>query len=294
MNVPDYPTFAPLELCHKSLFDEAFTNNPPEISEFTFTNLYAWRQAYKISVSLLGSLIIIRSEKDSIPAFFVPIGKGNIKEAIAQILMQTRGVFIRISESTAGLFKGEGGIKTEPDRDNSDYLYKIADLSNLPGKKFDGKRNLIKKFRSQNKYEYISLNSSNVEECLKFEEAWCSLKNCDRVEGLDNERRAINEMIANFSAFSLMGAAIKVENKICAVAISQKLNPDTLVMHVLKADPIMPGLYQAMLNEFLRNQGNKFEYVNLEQDLGIEGLRKSKLSYHPVKMINKFKLSLMP
>lgn len=293
MNISDYPAFAPLELSHKPLFDQAFVNQPPQISEFTFTNLYAWRQAYKTSVSLLNGLIVVRSDKEDIPAFFVPLGKEDIKKAIMRILIETKGVFIRVPEAAAELLKGEISIKIEPDRDNSDYLYKIADLSSFSGKKFDGKRNLIKKFQSRHQYEYISLDESNAGECLKFEEAWCSLKNCDRVEGLDNERRAINEMIANFSAFGLFGAAIKVENKICAVAIAQKLNPQALVMHILKADPNMPGLYQVILNEFLRAQAGSFEFVNLEQDLGIEGLRKSKLSYHPFKMVDKFKLSLI-
>ena len=82
-----------------------------------------------------------------------------------------------------------------------------------------------------------------------------------------------------------------MQGNICAVALAQRLNPDTLVMHVLKADPNIDGLYQVMLQEFLAHEGADFNYVNLEQDLGIEGLRKSKQSYHPVEMVKKYILS---
>jgi len=132
-----------------------------------------------------------------------------------------------------------------------------------------------------------------ADKCLKFEDRWCTIKNCDRIEGLSNERRAIGEMVANYSDFELIGGIIKIQGNISAIALAQRLNLDTLVMHVLKADPNISGLYQAMLQEFLTHEAGSFNYVNLEQDLGIEGLRKSKQSYHPVKMIKKYTISVL-
>ena len=95
----------------------------------------------------------------------------------------------------------------------------------------------------------------------------------------------------NYSDFELIGGMIKIQGNISAVALAQRLNPDTLVMHVLKADHNVGGLYQVMLQEFLTHEAGSFNYVNLEQDLGIEGLRKSKQSYHPVEMVKKYILS---
>lgn len=119
------------------------------------------------------------------------------------------------------------------------------------------------------------------------------VKDCDKVEGLNNERQAIREIINNFGSFNLIGAFIKVKGNICAVAIGEKLNSNTLVMHVLKADPFMQGLYQVILNDFLLKDCGNFEYINLEQDLGVEGLRQAKLSYHPARIIEKYTLSLI-
>lgn len=292
MSIQTYPDFKPLEIEDSDLFNQAFKSNPPIISEFTFTNLYAWRQIHKLQIADLDNFIIVRSDSQKQMRFFNPIGSGNIKAAIEHILKDTKSIFMRVPEITKSLFHNDPRFKIDPDRDNSDYLFKTDDLIALKGARYDGKRNLIKKFKSMHRYEYMKLKASNANECLEFEEAWCSLKDCDSVEGLDNERRAIREMVENFSNFGLIGGAIKVEGRICAVAIGQELNRKTLVMHILKADPNMTGLYQLINNEFLAQEGSRFEYVNLEQDLGIEGLRKAKLSYHPVEMIGKYALSL--
>ena len=288
-----YPNFIPLEIGHIEAFGQAFKNNPPKISEFTFTNLYSWRDAYKIKVSAFDDFIILRSESEPKLRLFDPIGMGDKKKAIKAILNDFKASFIRIPEETAGLFRDDTGFEVEDDMNNSDYLYRAEDLIVLKGEKYDGKRNLIKNFRLNNAYEYVSMNAGNADECLKFEDKWCTLKNCDRIEGLSNERRAIGEMMENYSDFELIGGMIKIQGNISAVALAQRLNPDTLVMHVLKADPNVGGLYQVMLQEFLTHEAGSFNYVNLEQDLGIEGLRKSKQSYHPVGMIKKYSLSAL-
>lgn len=293
MSIQAYPNFNLLAMEDQDMLNQAFKNNPPVISEFTFTNLYAWREIYKLQVASLDNFIIIRSDSQKQMRFFSPIGSGNIKAAIEHVLGDTKGIFIRIPEIAKPLFDNNPRFKIELDMDNSDYLYRTADLIALAGEKYDGKRNLIKKFKSMHEYEYIKLMARNASECLEFQERWCSIKDCDSVEGLNNERRAIREMVKNFLSFGLIAGAIKVEGKICAVAISQKLNNSTLVMHALKADPNMAGLYQVINNEFLTREGSNFEYVNMEQDLGIEGLRKAKLSYHPTQMIKKYNLGLL-
>jgi uncharacterized protein len=292
MNISNYPLFVPLDIEHKSVFDSAFINMRPEISEFTFTNLYSWRRPYNFEVSMLDDFIILRASIGNKPKFFMPLGTKSAKEVMVKLLEGTKGVFIRLPEDVKSLFNDDDRFIIEQDRDNNDYLFKASDLITLAGRKYDGKRNLIKKFRGENKYTFIEFNASNISRCLDFEEKWCSIKDCDGVEGLNNERRAIKDMVENFFGFGLIAGGIEINSAIVGLAIAEKLNPNTLVIHILKADPNIQGLYQAMMNEFLEKNINGFEYVNLEQDLGIEGLRRSKESYHPVKMIDKYKISL--
>jgi len=289
---PVYPEFRSIKVEDLPVFNSAFKDDPPLISEFTFTNIYAWREVYNFKVSALEGQLILLSELGEKKRFFPPIGKGNTKKNMAAILTGGKGKFIRVPEEIKQMFEEEERFAIEPDRDNSDYLYRADDLIKLPGRKYDGKRNLINKLKSTYTYEYSGLGASHIEDCLEFEERWCTIRNCDSVEGLDNERRAIREMVNNFSLFSLIVGAIRIEDRICAVAIGQRLNPETLVMHVLKADPEITGLYQAMSNEFLLANGRDFDYVNMEQDLGVEGIRKAKLSYHPLRIVNKYDLFL--
>jgi uncharacterized protein len=292
MNLPKYPDSRPLEIKDIQVFNQIFKADPPVISEFTFTNLYAWREAYKFRVAEKNGFIMVYSDSVLKKRFFAPLGAGDIKTLMETILKEKNCLFFRVPENVKALFENDPLYRIEFDADNSDYLFKSADLIALPGKKYDGKRNLIKKFKSFYHYEYLKLESPHADECFQFEEEWCSIKNCDSVEGLFKERRAIREMIVHCAEFDLVAGAIRVEGKICALAIAQQLNPDTLVLHVLKANPAMVGLYQVICNEFLANQAREYEFVNMEQDLGVEGLRRSKLSYHPNEMIKKFEISL--
>ena len=291
LQIPNYPQFIALDFEHKEFFDQAFKKYPPQISEFTFTNLFSWRETYDYKVSLLDGLIILRSGVSEHVHFLQPIGTVPI-EAMGRVLEDTKGIFIRIPEDVARFFEKNSRFKVEEDRNNSDYLYLSTDLVNLVGRKYDGKRNQIKKFKSEYEYNYLDIQNSNARQILEFEEAWCSIKGCDIVEGLNNERQAIREIVEHFGEFKLNSGVIRIKDKICAVAIAEALNPETLVMHILKADPVIPGLYQVMLNDFLRANAGRFKHVNLEQDLGIPGLRASKESYQPLKLIKKYTISL--
>jgi uncharacterized protein len=292
LQIPDYPQLISLDFEHKVFFDQAFKKYPPQISEFTFTNLFSWRKAYDYKVCLFGGQLILRLGVGEQARFLQPIGGDDLTEVMGRILEDTKGTFIRIPEELAAFFAKSNRFKVEEDRNNSDYLYFLADLVNLAGRKYDGKRNQIKKFKSEYEYDYLDIQSSEAGKILEFEEAWCSIKSCDIVEGLNNERQAIREIVGHFGELKLISGIIRIKDKICALAIAEALNPETLVMHILKADPAVPGLYQVMLNDFLRVNVGNFKYVNLEQDLGIPGLRASKQSYQPVKLIKKYTISL--
>lgn len=287
MILPQFPESRPLDLADKPRFDAAFAAEPPEISEFTFTNLYSWRWAYNFRVSMLDDFIVLSSNRDGEDGFFEPIGAGERSPVFAR-LAQESIAFVRIPEKDSHAVAAATGFAASLDRDNADYLYSSRELTELKGKRFDGKRNLIRKFKRHHAYEYVRLDGAASRDCLEFEDFWCVVKDCESEKGLSEERDAVREMCHNFSAFGLCGGAIRTGGKILAVAIGERLNPATLVMHVLKAAADIPGLYQVMHNEFLAHEARGYEYVNMEQDLGIEGLRKSKLSYQPVRIIDKY------
>ena len=88
-------------------------------------------------------------------------------------------------------------------------------------------------------------------------------------------------MLSNFTSLQIVGGAIKMLGRVVAFALGEKLNPQTMVVHVEKATPGIDGLYQLINNEFCAHEAREVAFVNREQDLGVPGLRKAKLSYHP-------------
>lgn len=292
MNLDNYPSFRALVKEDKPYFDEAFREYQPVISEFTFTNLFSWRNAYGIKVSFLDGFIIIRSGEAGKVSYFPPVGKNDVKSCVEKLLNDAGGQIYRAPENLKNIFDDDKRFKITFDPDNSDYLFDTGSLISLAGRKYHAKRNLISQFRSGYEYEYIPLDGNNARHCVAFEEEWCLIKDCLNVKSLSSEREAIKEMLDNFSFFGLMGLAVKINGDICAIALGEKLNTDTLVMHVLKARPDIKGLYQAVFNEFLLRHAGGFKYINLEQDLGVEGLRKTKLSYYPFGAVRKYTICL--
>jgi len=290
--IPAYPVFRQIEKEDKPIFVQAFKINPPEISEFTFTNLFAWRKIYRFQISQLGGFIIISLQQDGNTKFFNPIGDGDIGISVEKILKDKGGEFVRLPDKAKAIFENNHLFSIEPDRNNADYLYNTKDLVELKGKKYDAKRNFIKKFKAKNQYEYLKLREDNIQECLDFEEVWCSAKSCDSIKSLNDERQAFKEMLLNYSAFNLIGGVMKIKDRMAAVILAEPLSPRTLVLHIMKADPDIGGLYQTVLNEFLTRESLRYDYVNMEQDLGVPGLRKAKLSYQPARILMKYTLRL--
>jgi len=287
MVMPEFPKFEPFDKRMKPILDEYLLKYQPELSEYTFTNLFAWRKSKGLFVSAFRGFILLRGTEAGKDIFFEPIGSGDTKAAVLAVCPEL-GSFQRVSERTVSSVSGDARYIVEADRDNMDYLYLVDDLAALKGKKYDGKRNFIKKFKARYAYEYVKLDEKNVRECLAFEEKWCLIKDCDHVEGLTKEREAVTEMIENFAWLGIIGGAIRMDGKVRAIAFGERLNKETIVLHVLKAEANIPGLYQTIANEFFIAEGGPFRYANFEQDLGIPGLREAKGSYHPVRLVPKY------
>lgn len=294
--VPVYPNFRPLVLSDKALLDCMFAIYSPQQSEFTFTNLFAWRKAYGFSISSSGRYILIAAKKDDTLLLMEPIGPvaGKIeiiKHCFGAGPSGSKVKFIRLSEFTAMLMQGEPGYLIEEDRNNFDYVYRTSDLAGLRGRHLDGKRNQVKRFTETTTYEYAPLGESDLDEALAFENQWCAVKNCPLSASLCNERDALVEMLTNFRLLGLTGGLIKVSGKIVAITLGEKLNDDTFVIHIEKADTAHPGIYQAINMLFLQSIEREIAYVNREQDLGLPGLRQAKESYHPHHMVKKYTLT---
>jgi hypothetical protein len=296
-NVPAFPQFKDLSLEERALIEAAFLRFPPSISEFTFTNLFIWRHAYQLKISRLQDFICLLSDKGETSFFFPPIGEGD-RVTCCQLLLhylKEKGVppkISRVPESMATQTDWKAaGMVAEFDRDQSDYIYLIEDLMKLEGRKYHRKRNHIKQFKEKYSYEYIPLTAEWIPECLRLETEWCDLRHCEVVPGLANESVAIKETFSHFGQLSVKGGVILIGGKVEAFTLGEPLNPETVVIHIEKANPAFEGLYPLVNQAFLEKEWAGYVYVNREQDLGEEGLRKAKESYFPHHMINKYRIT---
>jgi hypothetical protein len=283
--------FRPLGLSDKPLVDRMLSEHPPEVSELTFTNLFCWQPRRQVSLAEHDGALVFAVREAERRLFLPPVGSA-VLDAARALVAHARSeriepVIERVPEPMAEEL-GRAGFRAAEDRANWDYVYRVSDLAQLEGRHYDGKRNFIRQALASYKCEYLHLTAGDVTDCLALETSWCNLRRCDLDAGLEAEQRAIAICFDNWAELSLLGGAIVVEGAIQAFAIGEQLNPSTAVVHFEKANPELRGMYQLINHWFARNELRGYTYANREQDLGIEGLRKAKESYHPHHMVRKF------
>ena len=180
------------------------------------------------------------------------------------------------------------GLEYIEDRDNWDYVYLREKLATMSGRKLHGQKNHYNAFcKAHPDFTYEPITFANMRECLEFGEKWC---NEHKVEdpSLECELYAIQQAFLSFEQLELRGGAIRFDGKIQAFSFGKKINEDTAVLHVEKADHNVRGLYTAMTKEFAAHAWDDVIYLNREEDMGIPGLRNAKEALHPEFMVKKY------
>lgn len=268
--------------------------------DLTFANLYSWRFLYLTEIAEYGGFLLFRFYVDGELSYMLPVGDGDIKPVMEELMSDARmkgipfvmyGVCKENCDELESLFPGKFVFTS--DRDYSDYLYLRSDLSILSGKKFQPKRNHINKFRNNYPgYEFKPLTCELIPECIKLESLWCRANNCSEDEALQNERKSMNAALRSFEELDIMGGVLTVDGKIVAFTYGAPVNNETFDTCVEKADTDYEGAYAMINNEFAKIIPEQYTYINREEDLGLEGLRKAKLSYQPYLLLEKYKLEL--
>ena len=176
------------------------------------------------------------------------------------------------------------------DRPNYDYIYLTQDLIDLRGRAYHSKKNHLHYFLRTYDYEYIEMTSDMADDAMKFIAEFNARKEVPEheMEMLRMEEQAMEDVFRNLEKVGYSAGAILIDGKIEAIAIGGQLGRNTITEHVEKANVNYRGLYQAINNEFCRNVASKAKYINREEDMGIPNLRKAKLSYKPVKLLEKY------
>jgi hypothetical protein len=251
---------------------------------------------YNTKFAVIDNFLVFKFWLHGRVSYMMPVGQGDPEKELIEKLIedsQLEGEPLRLMGVCQGMKKRLNDILPEEfefttNRDYSDYIYLRSDLATLTGKKFQSKRNHINRFKKEYTYKYVPITPDRVQECLYLEAEWCKANDCDKQDGTGNERQAIVFALEHFEELGLSGGILYANDKIVAFTFGMPINKETFGVHVEKADTTVDGAY-AMINfEFANHIPETFTYINREEDLGIEGLRKAKLSYQPETILEKF------
>jgi len=253
-----------------------------------------WRNRYRPLWRVRHDLLLIVLDPlDGTIFALPPIGIGEKPEAVEHLMSLLSEHFAaprvcRVGKAFAEQQVDTARYRVSRDPDNDDYVYLTENLINLPGNKYHRKKNHVNRFKKSYSFEYRELDKDLVCQCLELQESWCEVRDCGENPALLAEDMAVYEALKHHDELAFQGGAILIDSKVEAFSLGEMLNADTAVIHIEKANPDISGLYAVINQMFCQEAFADAKFINREQDLGIEGLRKAKQSYYPDHMVEKF------
>lgn len=284
--IPLYPEFKGLEFDARAFLHPRFKALSPAMSEFTFANLYLFRGAHNYTVSQLADGNPVFAGADGGESFFMlPFGLPT-EGLLAELL--GRFSFMKcVPENNVEALRKFGCVVTE-DRANFDYIYSREELVRLAGRKFHRKKNLVNFFSWRYGHGEEPLTDERIGDALSVLDSWRA------GQAGPGDYQAAKEGLERCNELQLCGGIYYVEGKPAAYILGEELNPETFVIHFEKGVPGIKGLLQFVNQNFSALLPERYRFINREQDLGEEGLRKAKESWRPVGQVKKYRAVKTP
>lgn len=267
-------------------------------AEYCFSNMLHWQENYNTTIGKFEDFAVIRSGwKEPSYCYFGSGDRAALMAALEEDAQQRgdqlrfHGIMTEEKQRLEELFPEKFAF--EESRESFDYCYTQEKLAELRGRKLSAKRNHINRFVSlYSDWNYEQMNEENISDCKTMLLDWYRAREEATGENLDNEKQAIFTAMDNFDEEKLIGGVLRVEGKVIAFTIGHPVNEDVIVVHFEKADMNYPGAYQMINQQFARNSCQQFKLMNREEDMGLENLRKAKLSYEPDELLVKYTATL--
>ncbi len=287
--------FKKITLEDKPALDRYLQYNDSRSCEQTFANIYLWSREYPMEYAVTRDCLVYRSMDRPSPYYCFPVGAGDKKGAVEDILKKcaAEDENFRMACVTPEQFAlleqwFPGQFQVTYNRDIADYVYEAEKLRTLAGKKLHGKRNHINRFlHDYQNWSYEPIDDSNIEECFLMGEAWRLENGCEEDEEKNAEMCVSLNALRLMKELSLTGGLLRLDGKVIAFAIGEPVTKDTFVVHIEKAFGEVQGAYPMINQQFAIHGAAGYTYINREDDMGEEGLRKAKLSYRPAFLVEK-------
>ena len=294
--------FKRLKLSQKDAYDQILLACPGRSCEYSFANMYLWgRQETVFFPDCVGFFSHFHGKS----IYPYPMGNGDRKAVLEAVIRDARerGIPCRISSMTKAeaeeleaWFPGSFLIRT--DRDGFDYVYAIDDLADLKGRKFQKKRNHLNRFRAEHPEAVcVPLDGEHLGPARDMVDSWFRQRIAEDPHGeYLLEQVAISRAFQHFKALEMEGLMLLDGGEVLAVTLGSRLSKDTIDVHFEKAREDVEGAYAVINCEFaryLRDKHPEVKFLNREDDMGLEGLRRAKLSYQPHHFEEKYWACLM-
>ena len=259
--------------------------------ESAFVNLLIWQSAYNNMWAEEDGQLIIKSGKGEDSSYRLPFGNDFLKgiNLIREYSGEEYPDFWVQEGKRLDNFKANLGDKYvfEENRDAFDYIYLREDLANLSGKKYHGKRNHISAFSKKHDWSFKPITAENTEDVKLCAEKWYK-ENADREDKyLRCEKQGVTTILDNMELLGVRGGAVYVDGKVVAFTLGSRISDEIFDIHIEKALSDYAEGYTVINREFARTL-TEYKYINREDDMGLEGLRKAKLSYKPAILLKKY------
>ncbi len=293
--------FKDITIEDKKILDKYIKPYTFKTSEYSFISLYIWRKAYHIqyAISKYDALIIMKKDEKGNYHFMQPIGYKdedleNILEECIDYMRKNNMIYL-FKDAEEDFAQKLNHISKKfiikEERENFDYIYESEKLISLSGKKLHSKRNHINSFLRNYEPVLKPIDKNNADEVNEMAKYWCKQNFC--VDYLYFELKGVQDMLCHLDELDFQGMAIYVNGRVEGFTFGEKVNEKMAIIHIEKANADLDGLYAYINNAFVKNYFYDVPFINREEDLGIEGLRKAKLSYQPYKLERKFIVTII-
>ena len=255
-----------------------------------FTNQFCWKRHYHTQWAEVNGWLVVRAHiNGERKAAYIPFSQNDYPHysEIIPILEEDAKrndqplSLMGLSDEECELLQQQypNAFVFDRNRDFADYIYRAEDLRTLKGRKYAQKRNHVNKFKSLYSFYYEPITRDNIDDCLQLEKEWIAQHDDD--ESALAEYNTIHLAFQHFEELELLGGALYVDNQIVAFTYGSPVNDRVFCTHVEKGNLRYEGVYQMINHQFAQHIPEQYIYINREEDLGMLGLRKSKLSYEP-------------
>ena len=284
--------FHPVTVADKPLFEYYILSSEEQNCDLNFANIFCWSDTYHTEIAEVDNSLVIRFENRGVKCYMQPFCIGD-KALIIERLLQdafSQRVPLRLyglSHEWRKFLEDNDPLEFAFDTPRAlcDYIYRSEDLARLQGRRYQPKRNHINHFVARNDWYVESLSHANIKECLALNNKWLQGRQIGEMELA--EQRMLHRAFDNFDALALRGLVLYANGAPVAFSYGTPITHKTFCIHVEKYDSEVQGA-ATMINRLMaQSLEEEFEFINREDDLGLEGLRFAKMSYYPTILLDK-------